>query len=164
MKSMLFAVGIAALIAGTGWAVIKQADARGCCAQATAAPVGGTPTCHTPSDAKGSASRGCCANALAADEKPSATAKDATAAKEVTLEGTIQCAKCSLKETKQCTTAIVVKQGDKNVTYYFADKGNGEGYHDNVCGGGKEAATVTGKAFEKDGKMWITPAKVAYKK
>jgi hypothetical protein len=104
------------------------------------------------------------ANAAMADEKPAAAAKDAPAAKEVTLEGTIQCAKCSLKETKTCTTAIVVKEGDKNVTYYFADKGNGESYHENVCGGGKEAGTVTGKAFKKDGKMWITPTKVAYKK
>ncbi len=95
--------------------------------------------------------------AVAAEDKPAAT-------KEVTLEGTIQCAKCSLKQAKECTNAIVVKEGEKNVTYFFADKGNGESYHEMVCGGGKEQGTVTGKVAEKDGKMWITPTKVAYKK
>ncbi len=98
------------------------------------------------------------------EDKPAAAAKDAPAAKEVTLTGTIMCAKCSLKETKKCTTAIVVKEGDKSVTYYLADKGNAESYHEKVCGTGKEPGTVTGSAFEKDGKMWVTPTKVAYTK
>ena len=43
--------------------------------------------------------------------------------KEMTLKGTILCAKCALKETKTCTTAIVVKEGDKGVTYYFKERG-----------------------------------------
>ena len=41
-----------------------------------------------------------------------------------TLKGTILCAKCELKETKECTTAIQVKEGGKTVTYYFDDKGD----------------------------------------
>jgi len=84
--------------------------------------------------------------------------------KEVTLKGTILCAKCVLKETKQCTTAIVVKEEGKDVTYYFKDKGNKEDYHEAVCGGGKKEGTVTGVVTEKDGKKWITPKKVEYTK
>jgi hypothetical protein len=95
--------------------------------------------------------------ALAAEEK-----KDAP--KEVTLKGTILCAKCELKETKTCVTAIQVKEGDKKVTYYLDDKGNKEDYHENVCGGGIKEGTVTGVVTEKDGKKWIKPSKVDFVK
>jgi hypothetical protein len=84
--------------------------------------------------------------------------------KEVTLKGTILCAKCALKEAKTCTTAIVVKEGDKEVTYYFKDKGNKEDYHEEVCGGARKEGTVTGTITEKDGRKWITPKKVEYAK
>jgi hypothetical protein len=84
--------------------------------------------------------------------------------KEVTLKGTILCAKCELKETKTCVTAIQVKEGDKTVTYYLDDKGNKEDYHETVCGGGKSQGSVTGVVTEKDGKKWIKPTKVEYAK
>jgi hypothetical protein len=84
--------------------------------------------------------------------------------KEVALKGDILCAKCELKETKKCTTAIVVKEGDKEVTYYFLDKGNKEDYHEEVCGGGRKEGKVTGTISVKDGKKWITPTKVEYTK
>src|SRR6266436_7156181 len=79
--------------------------------------------------------------------------------KEVTLKGTILCAKCALKEAKKCTTAIVVKDNEKEVTYYFKDKGTKETYHEEVCGGARREGTVTGTVSEKDGKKWITPTK-----
>jgi hypothetical protein len=84
--------------------------------------------------------------------------------KEVTLKGTVVCAKCTLGEAKTCTTAIVVKEGGKDVTYLFNDKGDKESYHDAVCGGGKNEGTVTGAVSTKDGKKWITPKKVEYTK
>ena len=86
--------------------------------------------------------------------------------KEVTLKGTILCAKCELKEkdVTKCTTVIQVKEDGKDVTYYLKDKGNSEDYHDNVCGGGKKEGTVTGVVSEKDGKKYITPSKVEYAK
>jgi hypothetical protein len=86
--------------------------------------------------------------------------------KEVTLKGKIMCAKCELKlkDVKKCQTVIQVKEGDKEVVYFFKDKGNKEEYHEAVCGGGVKEGTVTGTVTEKDGKKWITPKKVEYAK
>lgn len=84
--------------------------------------------------------------------------------KEVTLKGKIMCAKCELKTAKKCQTAIKVKEGGKEVVYYFLDKGNKETYHEEVCGGGQKEGTVTGTVSEKDGKKYITPKKVVYAK
>jgi hypothetical protein len=81
-----------------------------------------------------------------------------------TLKGTILCARCALKETKKCQTAIQVKEGGKTVTYYFLDKGHSEDYHEEVCGGGKKPGSVTGIVSEKEGKKYITPKKVVYDK
>jgi hypothetical protein len=84
--------------------------------------------------------------------------------KEVTLKGQVMCASCELKEAKKCQTVIQVKDGDKQLTYYFKDRGAKETYHECVCGGGRQDATVTGVVTEKDGKKWITPTKVEYVK
>ena len=94
-------------------------------------------------------------------------AADKGDAKQVTLEGTLVCARCGLKEggVKKCTNALQVKDGEKTVTYYLDDKGSGEGYHEGLCGGGEKAgAKVTGTVTEKDGKKWVTAAKVVEKK
>src|SRR5262245_56706350 len=66
------------------------------------------------------------------------------AKKEVTLKGSLLCAKCALGEATECTTAIQVKEGEKTVTYLLDDKGDGESYHDAICGGGKKEGTVVG--------------------
>jgi hypothetical protein len=78
--------------------------------------------------------------------------------KEKTLKGTILCAKCELKEAKKCTNAIRVKEDDKDVVYYFDDKGGKEEYHKEICQGPKEGS-VTGKVSEKNGKKYIKPNK-----
>jgi hypothetical protein len=105
---------------------------------------------------------------VSADEpKPAVKVADKADAKEVKLEGTLVCAKCGLKDAsvKKCTNAIQVKEGDKTVTYYLDDKGNGEDYHEGLCGGGKkEGAKVTGTVAEKDGKKWVKATKVEEKK
>ncbi len=93
-----------------------------------------------------------------------ATAGRAADDKEVTLKGDIMCAKCELKEGSKCANVIKVKDGDKEVVYYFLDKGNKEDYHEPLCGGGKKAGSVTGVVSEKDGKKWIKPSKVDYAK
>jgi hypothetical protein len=84
--------------------------------------------------------------------------------KEVTLKGQVMCASCELKEGKKCQTVVRVKEGDHEATYYFKDRGAKESYHECVCGGGRQDATVTGVITENDGKKWITPTKVEYAK
>lgn len=102
---------------------------------------------------------GACAwnSAARADSKPADK-------KEVKVTGTMVCGSCALSETKKCTNVLQVKEGDKVVKYYLDDKGNGEAYHDKVCGGGKlEGVTVIGTVTEKDGKKVIKPTKVMTK-
>jgi len=82
--------------------------------------------------------------------------------KEVTLKGTLMCAKCTLGKTAECTTAIQVKEGDKTVTYYLDDKGAADEHHEPICGGAKKEGTVVGTVREKDGQKYIKPSKVTY--
>jgi hypothetical protein len=81
--------------------------------------------------------------------------------KETKLTGTLMCGKCSLKITPKCSNVLQVKEGDKTVNYILDDKGNGEDYHEGVCGDGKiEGVAVTGTVGEKDGKKYVKPTKV----
>lgn len=85
--------------------------------------------------------------------------------KETKLTGTLVCGKCGLKSAPKCSNVLQVKEGDKTVNYTLEDKGNGEEYHEGVCGNGKiEGVTVTGTVSEKDGKKFIKPSKVDLKK
>ena len=85
--------------------------------------------------------------------------------KEVKLTGTLVCGKCTLDATPKCSNVLQVKEGDKTVNYILDDKGNGEDYHEGVCGDGKlEGVSVTGTVSEKDGKKYIKPTKVELKK
>ena len=84
-------------------------------------------------------------------------------AEKKTLEGTLTCTKCALKETKACGNALVVKENGKDVTYYLIDKGGKAPYHKNCCQA-DVPAKVTGKVSEKDGKKVIEEPKVEVKK
>ncbi len=81
-----------------------------------------------------------------------------------TLEGTFTCTKCALKETTACGHALIVKEGDKKITYYLSDKGGKETYHKDVCTADIEKVKVTGKVVEKDGKKTIEEPKVEFPK
>src|SRR5262249_41367354 len=59
--------------------------------------------------------------------------------KEVTLKGTITCAKCDLKKESSCMTVIKVKEGDKDVVYYF-DKDSHKKNHKQICQEAKEGS------------------------
>jgi RecG-like helicase len=52
--------------------------------------------------------------------------------KDVTLKGSITCAKCDLKKEAKCTTVIAVKEGEKTTVYYF-DDASGKKYHKEIC-------------------------------
>src|SRR4051794_28893138 len=74
--------------------------------------------------------------------------------KKVTLKGTITCAKCDLKQEKTCMTVIKVKEGGKDVVYYFDPKSHKEN-HKTICTDPKEGE-VTGTVSKKDDKMIVT--------
>ena len=99
------------------------------------------------------------APAIAEDKKPDE-------AKVTTLEGSLVCSKCKLKETKACGNVLVVKDAKdekKEIKYYLDDKGAKADYHGEICQGPKDAK-VTGKVSEKDKKMTITDPKVEFVK
>ena len=72
---------------------------------------------------------------LAAMAAPETDKKSPAKAETKTLEGNLVCTKCNLAETDKCGNALVVKDGDKDVTYYLNDKGAKDKYH--VCSGKK---------------------------
>jgi hypothetical protein len=79
--------------------------------------------------------------------------------KEVTLKGTITCAKCDLKleGVKDCATVIQVKDGDKTITYFF-DADSSKAAMKEICKAAKKGS-VKGTVAEKDGKKTITVSK-----
>ena len=81
-------------------------------------------------------------------------------AESVTVEGTIVCAKCTLKDAaqKDCQSVLQVKKGEEVVTYYLVKNDVAEKFG-HVCQGSKEAK-VTGTVAEKDGHMWLTASKM----
>jgi hypothetical protein len=93
----------------------------------------------------------------------SANAQDKKDEKK-TLTGTLVCTKCELGETKACGHALIVKEGDKKITYYIADKGGKEPYHAKCCTAPAEGVKVTGKVVEKDKKKTIESPKVEFPK
>jgi hypothetical protein len=81
---------------------------------------------------------------------------------EKTLSGTITCGKCDLGVDKKCATVIKVKDGGKDVVYYFDDAGHKK-HHGKICMTPTEGK-VTGTVSEKDGKKVVTVSKVEWKK
>jgi hypothetical protein len=94
---------------------------------------------------------------------PMSVSADEKKDEKKTLEGTLTCTKCALGETAACGQALIVKDGDKKVTYYLTDKGGKEPYHKDCCTA-DVPAKVTGTLGEKDGKKTIADPKVEVKK
>ena len=76
--------------------------------------------------------------------------------KEVTVKGSITCAKCDLGVEKACATVIVTKREKKDVTIYF-DKESNKKYHGDICTEAKKGS-VTG-TVKKDGKKEVISVK-----
>jgi hypothetical protein len=92
-----------------------------------------------------------------------ATAKDKD--ETVELKGTITCAKCDLKETKECQTAIQTKDKDgKDITVYLVDSGQGDKNHKMVCQGAKKGVVKGVMQPDKDGHKWIKVTDVTFDK
>jgi aerobic-type carbon monoxide dehydrogenase small subunit (CoxS/CutS family) len=86
----------------------------------------------------------------------------AYAAEEKTIKGDTGCAKCTLKETKECQNVLTVDENGKEVNYYMDMKNKvAKENHQKggFCQGGK-VAKVTGTIKEEGGKKWIEPTKI----
>jgi hypothetical protein len=82
-------------------------------------------------------------------------------AESKTLEGTITCAKCDLGIAKDCATVIKVKEGGKDVIYWF-DKDGDKKNHGKICKEAKEGK-VTGTLGKDGDKLTIKVTKVEFK-
>jgi hypothetical protein len=93
-----------------------------------------------------------------------AAAATATA-KEVTLKGTLGCAKCSFHEAKACENVLKVETGAKVETYVLADNAVSRANHEKVCGP-SSAATVTGMVSKpkskKDPRKVLTASAIRF--
>jgi hypothetical protein len=90
-----------------------------------------------------------------------ALAQNALADDEKTLEGTICCGKCELKKSAACHTVIKVKEGDKEVVYWFDDDSSKK-YHKEICTETKDG-TVKGKVKKDGDKMIVTVSELKFK-
>jgi hypothetical protein len=86
---------------------------------------------------------------------PAAAAKGA----EVTLKGTMMCAKCVLKEQGNCQNVLKVGAGAKEVKYYMAKNAVAEDHHEEICGRTAKA-TVKGTVSEEGGKKILTASDI----
>jgi hypothetical protein len=80
--------------------------------------------------------------------------------KEVTITGSMVCAKCTLHETKSCQNVVQVEKDGKTVNYYLKQNDVSKAAHEPICGGNSEKVTVTGTVTEKNGKQMMTPTKI----
>lgn len=88
----------------------------------------------------------------------------AVAAEEKTWTGDSVCAKCALKETKECQNVLMLKEDGKEVTYYLVGDASKKAHGKlGICTASKDApikVKVTGTASEKDGKKIIEVTKI----
>ena len=80
--------------------------------------------------------------------------------KDVTLTGTMVCAKCKLHEADKCQNVLQVQKDGKTVNYYLDENKVSKDFHDNICQNDGEKATVTGKVSEKSGKEMMVASKI----
>jgi len=81
---------------------------------------------------------------------------------EVTMTGTMVCAKCKMHVAKDCQNVLqVTDQNGTSVNYFLAQNKVSKDFHSNICMNDGEKATVTGTVKEKDGQEVLTPSKIA---
>ena len=70
------------------------------------------------------------------------------------LYGEGLCAKCELKETEKCQTAIRVTEGDRKVVYYAKDNDVAKAFHPKICKS-VEPVKAVGNVQEQEGKRHV---------
>ena len=85
----------------------------------------------------------------------------AKAVEEVTLHGTLMCAKCILKkaDAKECQDVLVTKDDAGNKTEYYIAANEVSKKFGHTCKS-ETQAMVMGTVSEKDGKKWIAASKI----
>lgn len=83
-------------------------------------------------------------------------------AKEVTIKGEAQCAKCALHQSETCATAIVTKKKGKEVTYYVVDNdASKKGLpHSEICHDNKQVK-AKGVVHEVNGRKELTVSSIS---
>src|SRR3989441_4752790 len=87
------------------------------------------------------------------------TLRSVAADKAVTITGEGKCAKCALKETKECQNVIQTEKDGKLVNYYLVENDVSKEFHGKLCKESKKV-TATGKVKEVDGKLQLTATKI----
>jgi|ERR1051325_2716277 hypothetical protein len=87
------------------------------------------------------------------------TMRTFAAGDSVTITGEGKCAKCALKETKECQNVIQTEKDGKKLNYYLVANDVSKEFHGKLC---KESRKIkaTGTVKEVDGKMELTPTKI----
>jgi len=88
-----------------------------------------------------------------------ATVRSLAADENVTITGEGKCAKCSLKETKECQNVIQTEKDGRTITYYLADNEASKPFHKQVCEQAKKV-TATGTVKQVNGKMELAAIKI----
>jgi hypothetical protein len=108
---------------------------------------------------------GAAAPARAEAPAPKAATAPAPTAPEVTLKGTLGCAKCSFHEAKACENVLKVDDSGKVETYVLADNDVSRANHEKVCGP-SSPATVTGTVSKsksrKDRRKVLTASAIKF--
>ena len=87
------------------------------------------------------------------------TVRTLAAGDSITITGEGKCAKCALKETKECQNVIQTEKDGKTVNYYLVANDVSKEFHGKLCKETKKV-TATGTVKEVDGKMQFTPTKI----
>jgi hypothetical protein len=88
-----------------------------------------------------------------------ATVRTMAAGDSVTITGEGKCAKCALKETKECQNVIQTEKNGKTVNYYLVANDVSKEFHGKLCKESKKV-TATGTVKEVDGKLELTATKI----
>ena len=87
------------------------------------------------------------------------TVRTLAANESITITGEGKCAKCALKETKECQNVIQTEKDGKTVNYYLVANDVSKDFHGKLCKESKKV-TATGTVKEVDGKLELTPTKI----
>src|SRR5213592_4024787 len=78
------------------------------------------------------------------------TVRTLAAGDSVTITGEGKCAKCALKETKECQNVIQTEKDGRTVNYYLVANDVSKEFHGKLC---KESKKVTDRHSQRGGRQ-----------